>query len=347
MTLGGFAMGSFNIKDIESPKVGLFSMSPQWFRYSGYEIQEGNRGLVYITPQQNAKIEWYKPFEEFPQILMEFYNLVNEIREIEKDWWEADSSEEPAASEQFYWERDKRRKKKLAGILLEFVSRYGPFGLFWQDVLEIYTEFIDGKEFDGYKVLLTGSLFPVLFTNGQRIVRYDEYSKVFFPKLKPPYPIFDNGNNKEERQKFLLNYSEPINYLLGHPAFTGVGHHLEKKKEFENSGADINDFYRNIKGLSWSKYLETEVWPLGIKLIYEEGKWHLKWQFKTLLDALQIMHINNIAGTMGQRVKICALPDCYMAHLRKGVYCSNKHTNLAAKRAEREREKKAQKNNGQ
>ena len=125
---------------------------------------------------------------------------------------------------------------------------------------------------------------------------------MFFPKLKPPYPIFDDSN--EERQRFLLNYSEPINYLLAHPSFGEIGNHLEEKKEFENSGADINDFYRNIRGLPWSKYLETGVRPLGIKLIYEEGKWHLKWQFKTLLDALQIMHINNIAGTMGQTVKI-------------------------------------------
>jgi len=346
MTSGGFAMGSFN-EDIESPKVGLFSMSPQWFRHSGYELLEDNRGLFYIKPQQNAKIEWYKPFEEFPQILLEFYKLVNEIHEIKKNWWKKDKAEEPAINEQFYWERDKRRKKKIAAILLEFVNRYGPFGLFWQDVLEICAEFIDGKEFNGYRVLLAGSLFPVVLTNGQRIVRYNEYAKYFFPQLKPPFPVPTGDSSKEERQKFLINYSEPINYLLVHPAFAEIGNHLEKKKEFENSGADINDFYKNIKGLPWAKYLETEVWPLGIKLIYEEGKWRLRWHFKTLLDALRIMHINNIAGTMGQKVKICALPECNMPHLRKGMYCSIKHTNLAAKRAERERKKETPKNNGQ
>ena len=331
----------FEEKDIESPKVGLFSMSPQWFRHSdhngkpAYEILEGSNGLIYIAPKQNAKIEWYKPFEEFPQILVKFYDLLNEIREIQKDWQKTNKPEEPAVSEQFYWERDKRRKKKLASILLKFINSYGPLGLFWQDVFEIYEEYIDGKKFDGYKVLLRGG---TLLTNGQQIVRYNEYSGVFFPKLKPPYPIFYDSN--EEKQRFLLNYSEPINYLLAHPSFGEIGNHLEEKKEFENSGADINDFYRNIRGLPWSKYLETGVRPLGIKLIYEEGKWHLKWQFKTLLDALQIMHINNIAGTMGQTVKICALRGCYKPHFRK-KYCTSKHAILGAKRDERKREKKA------
>jgi hypothetical protein len=317
-------------EDPDAAKAGLFSMSPRWFRHSGYEVLEGNRGLIHITPQQNAEIEWYKPFKEFPQILLEFYKLTTEIREMQKNWWEEDKSEEPAVSSQFYSERDRRRKKKIASILLGFVSCYGPFGLFWQDVLEIYPEYIGGHEPDGYRVSLT----PSLLTKGQRVVHYDEYARHFFPQLKPPFPVPDEG-----RQKFLLGYSEPVNYLLAHSAFTEVARHLEVKKEFENSRANIDHSYKDIRGLPWSEMLEIGAWPLGIKLVHEEGKWHLRWQFKTLLDALLIMHMNNIAGTMGQRVKICALPDCHRPHLRKGLYCCSKHTNVAAKRAEREREK--------
>lgn len=341
-------MGHLGEEDIESAKVGLFSLSPQWFRHSGYEILEGNGGLVYIAPQQNATIEWYKPFEEFPQILLEFYNLTNEIREKQATWWKADGTEKTAVDEQFYWGREKTRGKKLAVILLKFINRYGPFGLFWQDVFGIFPGFMDGREREkgkpSYEVLLNS---PLLFPDGRRIVNYDEYAKHFLPRIEPPFPVFASGSSKEERQRFLLNYSEPVNHLLAHPAFAEVGFHLEKKKEFENTGADIADFYKGIKGLTWSKYLETGVWPLGIRLVYEQGGWHIKWEFRTLLDALQLMHINNVAGTMGQRVKICALPDCNKPHLRKGLYCCPKHTNLHAKRAQRERERQARKNDGQ
>lgn len=46
-------------------------------------------------------------------------------------------------------------------------------------------------------------------------------------------------------------------------------------------------------------------------------------------------------GIANNRLKVCALPGCGVLHNRKGLYCSVKHTNLAAKRAQRARDKAA------
>lgn len=310
-------------EDVQALRAGLFHSSQQWFRHSAYHLIEGDRGQLYIAPQPGAILEWYKPFEEYPDILLDFYELsLLAYRLIDK---------KQAANSRISYQQ-------LADNLLEFVSHYGPFGLFWQDVTGIRQEY--GQK--GPLGIVVALQQTNLLAPGRRKLPYDEYAKYFFPRLKAPFPSATTFSSRASRKEFLSKYSEPVDVLVAHMSFWEIPYHIVNLKEFQNSNAKISDPWvtdRRLKGLAWAKHLETGISSLGVKLVNKEGRWQLAWEFRTLLDGLQIMHINNIAGTMGQRVKICALPGCNRPHLKKGLYCRNKCTNVAAKRAQREREK--------
>lgn len=309
---------------LEQMRAGLFSLSPAWFRHSDYQVLEKPDGKTYILPAPGASIERYKPFEEYPGILVRFYEVLDML------WGQP---------------RDYGREVQT---LLEFTKDYGPLGLFWQDVVDMFPVF-EGNIYQGhYEVVLEGDS---ILGKGQRVVAFEEYAEFFLPTLNPPYPVPDPLLDPEglgNLRMFLDHYAEEVIHACCHPYLMGVKEHLKLLKEFQNSGANIADPYKgaiNLPNLpwpiTWSRLLgATSVAKgLGLSLVQENGKRQLVWWYKSLLGALHIMHLNNQVGAMGQQVKTCALPECNKPHLRKGLYCCTKHTNTAAQRARRDREK--------
>jgi len=327
--------------------------SQQWFRHSAYQLIEGDGGQLYIAPKPGAILEWYKPFDKFPGMLEKFYDLSLPAYHLIEELFEQ-APRSPAYQElllKFGLENKKQAAnsrisyQQLADNLLEFVSHYGPFGLFWQDVRRVIPE-TEGGGYTGTKLLIPGTS---LFCRGQgrkigfdKAVTYDEYAKYFFPGLEAPYPAVNEftcgptgrketlGNfrarAKASGRTFFSKYAEPVSYLVWHPSFWEIPAHQEENKERQRSNKTSRDF-------------EIELDAPRAKLVSQNGKWQFAWEFKTLLDALRIMHISTITGTAPQGYKVCALPGCNKIHTRKGLYCDNKCTSVAAKRAQREREK--------
>lgn len=305
-------------ENLEGLRAGLFSLSPRWYRHSSYVIVKDPDGHAWISPEPNATIEWYKPFEEFPEILMRFIEVSSKINEIHDD----------EAGQQ-------------AKALLPFVKQYGLLGSFWLNVAEIVPQ-IEAGNLAHWIVLLKN---PIVTKDLKTLwsVSYDDYARSFFPGMTAPYPL-QQYSSKEEERRFLAHCADFINDLTRSYEFHSIGHHIEKVKDFQSCNPNVSSPY-NDPNISWSQYLEMEIDCLGVSLIHEDGRYQLAWRFRTLLDALQIMWVNNVAGTMGQQVKVCALEGCNRPHLRKGLYCCVKHTNLAAQRAKRKRDKETEKPN--
>lgn len=92
-------------------KLNLFKTSQKWFRHTSYKVVEhpfSNESDTYkaIKPSKKANLKWYNPFDEFPDILDDFYKLAAALN------------------------NDREAIKELK----EFTELYGPLGLYWEEI---------------------------------------------------------------------------------------------------------------------------------------------------------------------------------------------------------------------
>ena len=102
--------------------LGLYSKeaSPYWFKFSEYELVETDQETIYhIEPKRGAKLEHYKPFDVFHEILSDFFLLLAEL---------------PNNNRSIFTELTKNKtfSTKANEEILKFCNKYGLFGVYWE-----------------------------------------------------------------------------------------------------------------------------------------------------------------------------------------------------------------------
>lgn len=309
---------------------GLFSLSPTWFRANKYEIIETNH-VLYIKPQKNCEIEWYRPFEEFPIILENFLECLMKLQAIKGDNY---NDKGPTNK---HWER--------AEVLLNFVQKYGLMGLFWNGIQDISDTEAPGKNYKIFPKWPLPSTIRYLYTIGKwdgSPMDYDMYVERFFPQLEAPYPII---LEKKDREKFFQNYSEPVQNIVADEIFNLLNRHLRDWNDFKTNRYDLEESYKGSvkylsrRGVTWKDILQMSLYPaeFSMALIYED-KWEIAYRYKSLIGALGIMYFLNFTGKMGDVLSVCQLEGCNKI-TRGQKYCSLLHGERDRKRRERKRRK--------
>lgn len=332
---------------------GLFSKSPTWFRHSAYQIKEINNNL-YICPCPGALYEAYKPFEKFPQIMSDFMTLLIGLDKVPKTF-------DNVKSDEHFKELCKIRQLDWANLLLEFVSKYGLFGIMYE-----YIESLDpcriknGKDdFDNLIVVLNKkaySLFPhsnkILhsyteegISNSTPMMKYNDLCSYFLPNTMEPYPQIRDKQFKEY-------YSESVTDIYMNSNMHLLTRHIKKMNAFwvdNNNPLDEIPEYNppEVRKLfpdqrwKWSNELRQTIGDVGLTFGYdiEANKWDLSWNFKSLISALSIMYMMNLTDKMGSHVHMCKYSKCDKIIMDRNC-CCEKHDNAYRKAKERARKER-------
>lgn len=170
---------------------------------------------------------------------------------------------------------------------------------------------------------------------------YDDYAKYFFPRNLRPYPnlkldtsanflekgMTDSAYGNFNYIPFSIGYSEPV-YL-----FLYEWERLYRKFQEWQSFAN-GDFHPDDIGkidscgnkYSWAYYLSrilaTSPMSVGISYSMHKDKWQLNYNFRTLLDALFLMTLQDITSKH-QQVKHCSICNRpFIAKSPKAKHCS-------------------------
>lgn len=196
---------------------GLFSTSSQWFKFSSYEIIKNKYNEYYIIPEKNSTMTIYEPFKLFPKILVDYLELITNLKELENKYNLTKANilwEDIAAKE--YLKHDLNRAK----LLLPFIENYGLFGLFNEYIERIEPECNSPTiDYDKYiAVLKPNSRFlkrlnyNIKRSDNSYSIEYEKLAGHFLPRLSSPFPNIAKHN--KHKPLFYENYAENIYDML-------------------------------------------------------------------------------------------------------------------------------------
>jgi len=223
-----------------------------------------------IQPQKGARVEEYNPYNKYPQIILDYIDLIKLF----------DNSEV----------NNKEIQKKQAKYYLSFAHKYGLLGSMFSGVVDIQP----GKH--GLLIYMShcpgGLPYEIsLQIKGNKstgnIIKYKDYARYFFDEELDPYPY-------PYTKSFFEKYSESILFTKSRSSITRLLPNIRRIfSEFEdnvyqspNNEITLPDFYK-------------------VSLIQDDNNnYRIEFKFKSLIEALNIMYIRNIMSS-GQRVKSC------------------------------------------
>ncbi|NLG32111.1 MAG: hypothetical protein GX550_01165 [Syntrophomonadaceae bacterium] len=263
----------------ESP--GLFCTNGEWPRASDYElIKTKSTNLMWVAPTANAVIEYYRPFECFPDILVAFFEMASELQS------------------------DKTDERKGQAVI-KFARRFGLFGLFSELINNILGVSTNGAEYR-YVIskTLDGEVVP-LFSLLSGDNNYDSYVKYLFPRLEAPYPLPPGARNQKGGTLFWNEYAEPI-FLIQwfSSSFYKNFRTWQNWVAAKNTGASLDDpCGSSDPEIKWRQALKFSAPGIGISLEFSDkglGSWQQRYMFNSLIKALRIMYILDRIGTFTQ-----------------------------------------------
>lgn len=198
-------------------KNNLFIGKSKWFRYTDYEIVEHkfeNTTRKLIKPTKNSHIQWYDPFGEFPDILKDFYKLLNTITS----------------------------KRCYSNELLKFTKMYGPLGIYWLDIKQdkknprqtsVARKVIGEEEINNWSETLIKQYFT---SNYAKVLNYVKKPNLILELLleKKDYLDIDTSTIK-----FLKGYTETPTFIRYNPKLRKIINAYIKDEELfvnENIG---------------------------------------------------------------------------------------------------------------
>ena len=335
---------------LEQLKEGLISREQRWFRCSAYEIREFH-GNYYIVPQEGATLEYYCPFDCASEILTDFYELLVQLKPL---IWNYHFGFEDARS------RDSARRR--AELLLPFISKYGPFGIFFEQILyfpnhpkitnvyvkptTLYEKFIDvllDRSPDAFRItqLTKDSDIEEIFAG---IVEQNAYFNLFFPWNESGYPTFSIDPLEDERDnEFRLKYGENESLIIHNQAFMILFSSFEDTLNLTTGSTELVTTERvgDLDIHHIARDSDSVLLPgnYSFSLVKEDGNLKIAWQASSLIEILILMHGMNIAGQLAENVRICKLAECNNIVMGNRKYCCNAHADRDRKRRQRQREK--------
>ena len=292
----------------------LFNFNKNWFKFDNYQIMDpinyGADGIdLFIKPGLGAKLEWYNPFEKFPNILRDFFDLLNSIDDINNKYGIPKDNQTA-----------KDKSMSIAKAFLFFTEKYGLMGNFWDGINNISPE---GTMNNEKLFVYTNMGASQSINSGKPRLEYNNYARRFFPNTY-------NFPKPWEQEKFFRNYAEMPGRILTNVTIGDIKNHYDNWKDGNNKNISLTN----------SKF--------GIGAINNNG-WGLDWPNNSLINSLAIMYILNLTNNMGEnRIKICKkcnkpFPVGPRGRKVGSECCSKKCQNAAGTNRYRERKKKAKK----
>lgn len=307
--------------DLRSKKTpNFFSTNSLWFKFSDYKLIKTAAAGYYISPVHSWKVDYYQPFEKYPDILKDFFELHLALKTLNAD-----------------------TRKDQGELILGFVKKYGLFGILWNK--------IDGFDFENNKISLKKSelrmqaAFNQIFSAFNKVdkkngadeekvalkVDYESFVEHYLPSISPPYP-----NLMLDREKFYRYYSESVFDV--YMSIKIIGQYLDIWRNYEVGKETPQE---------GDRHLSLEHFAHSIWLEYSNDHWQIKWAFNSLFDGLALMYVLNFVDNIGnQSVKVCQNKSCNKPFIvggengkkRGAKWCSEDCGNAA--RVARHRKKK-------
>ncbi|BDG62319.1 hypothetical protein [Caldinitratiruptor microaerophilus] len=318
----------------ERPRPGLFAGEGLWPKHTRYEIVSVN-GWPYVRPAAEATITWYRPLEHPRDFLRDFLAMVGEVQRTQEELAAISAAANDDEAVRRLMQRQDTAKAKA---VLRFADRYGLLGIFHHYIS--YDHYIprEHSESGGEELVLylqPGSIYPFGLA-----VPYVKYAKRFFPDGEPP-PVGTNWFS----DSFLHGYSESIQDIRY--ATNWLWHDVRLWETFRRGGFTPED--EAPSGVPWKWELRgITAGPIQVGLVFN-GKLQLNWEFKSLIQAAQVMLLINMT-TEEQQVRLCELPTCgapYIAVHPAQKTCSPRHAAVLRQRRKRAEDRKRREQHAQ
>jgi len=268
-------------------------------------------------------LRWYRPFDEYPRLLMDYLRLASEINDVNP--FSLRPSKHSAGEHEEYSRIGVEEWNFGARRILEFVRRYGQLGVLW--------ECVNSFDLANKTVLIEPSLsvnfaLPEHLRSGT--ISFDEFIANFHDAAPQIESVCAND------PKFLGEYSEPLK-----PIFRDVSdlHRMESDWQlFSNRPTPRPKATWGDLGRPSAKVTLTVN-------VDDNGQPRLDYYFTSLISALRAMLTVNSASHIGS-VRICALAECnepFVAKNDRGRYCCESHSNRDRQRSFVNRKSKTQK----
>lgn len=264
----------------EASRPSLLAGSGLWPRFSEYEVVTSGHS-VYVVPRPNAKLEFYRPFDLYPQLLVDFIKMAKGL---------SDLNENPFAHLAISVQvRDtawrSRLIKKAHEAVLPFVRQYGLMGLL--------SDFVEFEVWDDEKKEMMLTLTPEWW--GPTQMTFSEYARFFYPRGQ--VPKYQQDWFAEE---VLRGQGERIDLIA--VSITKLLRDYEVWNQFTTSQPHPEEEWRG--NITWKARLEAISVPTRVGVVFRDGKLELDWHFRSLLEAVRIMFVENMTRT-DKPVRLC------------------------------------------
>lgn len=332
---------------------GLISNEGTWLKFSNYKIEsESENFFPLIVPDiyfDDIKVERYKPFDLYPTILIDFLQLLKNVRPlIEKsDLIDPRFHETPFPSfsgpiifrkeDPIFANPDQIELLNIiAAEVLKFNNKYGLFGLY-----DYYTYSLKHR-FDSNKNLIDS---VVVFKPQYAKYGYEMNFELYINE----YIAYDDYNKEQLYGVGKYNY-------VGDPIFTLILELynfikiVDIVQMYKKGNYALNDIYPLNRTINENKVQNT--WAdilnlVGIRNVqigvdFSNDGNSIKWYFKSLLELMNILYIYNLTiadneielcefckGPFEKRAPnhICCTPKCNNA-LRQKRYQGRKKKSI-------------------
>jgi len=302
---GGKSIGRYSkykILEVATPAEKYLSKQPD----DDTDSKSKPLSKYFIVPANDAVYQEtsLNAFDYYPEILLDFLNMAKGLRED--------------------------NEVEIAKHILRFCNHYGLFNIsaLYSVDFGVQDKIVyNGKNYfryDYYWVLLSQAGMKALYEKegDSEFIHVLDFADIFFPKLWNRYE--EIMNDKDGLQNKLKNnyFCEPVEYIEKEISML----YCQFERWFDHTSDDDNTV-GVIDGLS----ADLTTTPVAVTIDYNRA-WKLKWIYKSLIDALNIMFLKNIIET-NQRVLFCKNCDASFITKRKiHKYCSLRCNNAARQR---------------
>ena len=309
-------------------------------RFSDYTIENKAKSrMPSIEPAENARVEFYRPFDYEPGMLRDYLEVRNALRT-------ARSTEERVilghmrsflTGELPKSERDRQKKIERIKDYYKSSARKERKGderhiasIERMPVLtpELKSEFESRLNRDKPLILDFCRRYGDAFvdTASEAVLR-TYYNDEMKPPLKKAERVdFEEWirENYESHSGMVAEWYEPCHILQMHDAWEKI-----RTSSAESEPAD--QLVDLLNGFTVTA---------GLVLAFHGGHWRIDFEAGNLMDALAIMLINNITSGMDQ-IRICALEDCrrpFVTRDPRSQYCCQTHSQRGRVRKHRKKQ---------
>jgi hypothetical protein len=274
----------------------------RWHRFSKYILVRDEHNNLAIAPAPDSTMEFYRPFDQYPQILIDYLSLADFITRKSTDL-ERQALEEILNPDIHYpnvYYRSPEEKNRLeqdAPRILGFCNQYGT------------TRMDSSKRW-----------------------RYWDLESVLVPTIQMPRRKSQTDSQYKADQIKREQYF--IHQFRNEKSFVASWHHhcvnildwAENWKIFRNGEFAPDDNNPNAPRTTWRDTL-SGIYAFNVQLsIGYKNSWQIDYEFDSLLDALNIMFVLNVTSE-NQQVRLCKREGCrkaFLARNSRSLYCSDK-----------------------